>query len=897
MGSSLVIVESPTKARTIEKFLGGAFKVISSYGHVRDLPTSASEIPAAVKKEKWARIGVNIQAEFQPLYVIPDDKKKHLAQLKKLAQDADELYLATDEDREGESISWHLMEVLKPKVPVRRMVFHEITDEAIKHALNSPREIDLSLVRAQETRRIIDRLFGYLVSPLLWKKMGPRLSAGRVQSVAMRLLVERERQRIAFKSAAYWDLKALFRKQTGAGSCFEAMLAKVSGKRVAAGKDFDPLTGKLEAADDVLLLDEEGAKRLKAELLGKQAHVSAVETKPYTTRPYAPFTTSTLQQEASRKLRFPVRRTMQIAQQLYENGLITYMRTDSTQLSSEALSGARRVIERDFGKEFISPSPRTYKTMVKNAQEAHEAIRPAGADFAPPRAVKDKFGNEAFKLYELIWKRTLASQMKDSKGTRIMVDVTCGEALFKASGKTIEFAGYLRAYVEGSDDPEAELADQEIILPSLENGEPLDIGEISPLSHATQPMPRFTEGSLIKELERLGIGRPSTWATIVDLVLSRTYAFKKGTALVPTFLACALTNLMEGYFTKLVDYGFTASLEDDLDAISRGEADNIAYLKLFYYGNGHPGLQGLVAKGEEQIDPRQVCGVPIGKTNDGKDLEVRIGRWGPFLTDGETRAGLPKELPPDELTVDAAIALLQEAQKGPNILGNNPVDGMPVYLKSGRFGPYVQLGDGDGEKGRPKMASLLQGMPPESVDLNIALALLALPRTLGLNPSNQQEIIAANGRYGPYVKCGSDTRSIPADILSPLTITLEEALKLLSEPKQRGRSSAPKVLREIGVHPDTNLPLALKSGRYGPYVTDGALNASLPRGTDPSEITVELAVNLLSERAARIAADEAAGISRGRRGKRAAASKGKAKKSAPKPATQAKATRRKSSKK
>ncbi|NLF24938.1 MAG: type I DNA topoisomerase [Deltaproteobacteria bacterium] len=877
MGNSLVIVESPTKARTIEKFLDGKFTVISSYGHIRDLPTNASEIPTAVKKEKWARIGINVDDNFKPLYVIPDDKKKHITQLKKLAQNATELYLATDEDREGESISWHLVEVLKPKVPVKRMVFHEITHEAIQRALDSPRGIDFNMVRAQETRRIIDRLFGYMVSPLLWKKMAPGLSAGRVQSVAMRLLVERERQRIAFKSAAYWDLKATFQKQAQIASRFDATLARISGKRVASGKDFDPLTGKLEVKDDLILLDEGSAKRLKEELLSKPAHVSAVETKPYTTRPYAPFTTSTLQQEASRKLRFAVRRTMQVAQQLYENGLITYMRTDSTHLSDEALSGARRVIERDFGREFLPPAPRTYKTQVKNAQEAHEAIRPAGADFVSPSAVKNKLGSEAFKLYEMIWKRTLASQMKDAKGTRIMVDITCGEALFKASGKTIEFPGYLRAYVEGSDDPEAELADQEIILPNLEKGESLQVKEISALSHATQPVARFTEGSLIKELERLGIGRPSTWATIVDLVLSRTYAFKKGTALVPTFLACALTNLMEGYFTKLVDYGFTASLEDDLDAISRGEAENIAYLKLFYYGNEHLGLQGLVSQGEEQIDPRQVCGIPIGKAADGREIEVRIGRWGPFLTDGETRSGLPKELPPDELTLEAAVSLLEEAKKGPSVLGHDPDSNKPVYLKSGRFGPYVQLGDGDSGKGkeRPKMASLLQGMQPESVDLDTALALLALPRSLGINPTNQEEVIAANGRYGPYIKCGSDTRTIPTESASPLSITLDEALKLLAEPKQRGRSIASKVLKEIGVHPDSNLSLTVKSGRYGPYVTDGVLNASLPTGTDPAEVTVELAANLLSERAAKVAANAAAGITRGRKSKRGGTTKTK----------------------
>lgn len=876
MAEPLIIVESPTKARTIERLLKGGFKVVSSYGHVRDLPTRAAEIPAALKKEKWSRIGINIEADFKPLYIVPADKKKHLAKIKNLLRSASELLLATDEDREGESISWHLLEVLQPKIPFKRMVFHEITDQAIRAALSAPRGIDLNLVKAQETRRIVDRLFGYLISPLLWKKMGPRLSAGRVQSVAMRLLVERERERMRFKSATYWDIKGSFRKIGGAG--FSAQLAQIGGRRVADGKDFDPISGRPSAAKDVVFLDEAQAKDLQRRLSGLPAQVAKVELKPYTTRPYPPFVTSTLQQEAARKLRFPVRRTMQIAQQLYENGFITYMRTDSTTLSDEALRGAREVIARDFGEEYLPPAPRLYKTQVKNAQEAHEAIRPAGAEFAPPQTVKDRLGAEAFRLYELIWKRTLASQMKDARGTRIAVDVGCGDAIFRAAGKTIEFPGYLRAYVEGSDEPDAELASQEVLLPELRLGEALETEALEPQAHATQPPPRFTEGSLIKELERLGIGRPSTWATIVDLVLSRTYAFKKGTALVPTFLALALTNLMERYFPALVDYSWTASLEDELDAISRGEEENLVYLKKFYHGNGRPGLADLVSRGEAKIDPREVCGIPLGVSADGAAIEVRIGRFGPFLTDGVNRVSLPKDLPPDELTLDAALNRLAEAQKGPHCLGHTPA-GEPVYKKQGRFGPYVQLGDGGKGASKPKMAGLLPGMTPESVDLNTALALLSLPRVLGINPANQKEVTAANGRFGPYVKCGAETRSIPADGPSPLTITLAQALDLLAQPKQRGRTAKPSILKEIGRDPDSGRAIVLKSGRYGPYVTDGEVNAALPKDAEPAALDMAQAQALLMQRAERIRSDEASGIARGKKRKRAASAKSKPAKS------------------
>jgi DNA topoisomerase-1 len=878
MTKTLVIVESPTKAKTIGKFLGKDFEVLASYGHVRDLPNNAAEIPAEVKKEKWSRLGVNVEKGFEPLYIIPEQKKKRVKELKASLKEADELLLATDEDREGESISWHLLQVLNPKIPVRRLVFHEITKEAIDKALKSARDVDENLVKAQETRRIIDRLFGYSISPLLWKKVAPRLSAGRVQSVAMRLLVERERERINFRRSIFWDLKAQFSKTGSADPAdqFEAELTHVNDKRVASGKDFDSATGKLLADANVVFLEEKSAAQLRDKLISGEAKVVSIEEKPYTTRPYAPFTTSTLQQEASRKLSFAARRTMQVAQTLYENGLITYMRTDSTTLSDEALNAARTLIEHDFGSQFLYPEARIYKTKVKNAQEAHEAIRPAGAQFTSPSVVKEKFGAEAFRLYELIWQRTIASQMKDAQGTRVGVQIKSGEATFRAAGKTIEFPGFLRVYVEGTDDPDQELADREKILPKLKEGEKVDIKKLDALSHETQPPARYTEGTLIKELERRGIGRPSTWATIVDVVLSRSYAFKKGTALVPTFLATVLTTLMERYFTNLVNYDFTAKMEDDLDAISRGEEDNLAYLKKFYTGNGHPGLVDLVKNGEEKIDPREVNGIKLGEDQDGKIIEVRIGRFGPFITNGEVRSSVPDMIAPDELNVERAKSILIEAAKGPASLGNHPELNLPIYLKKGRFGPYIQLGDHkEGSEERPKMASLLPGMTPDTVTLETALKILTLPRTLGKHPENNEDVMAAAGRYGPYVKAGTETRSIPMEQMSPIDITLEQALELLKQPKRRGRATAqPSTLKEVGKHPVSELMMVIKSGRYGPYVTDGKINASLPKGLDPASLSIPDAVNLLEARAAKIEADEASGVPKKRGARGAGAARG-----------------------
>lgn len=847
----LIIVESPTKARTIAKFLGNKYTIRASNGHIRDLPNSASEIPPKLKKEAWAKIGVNVNNKFEPLYVIPREKKENVKALKAETKTASLLYLATDEDREGESISWHLVEALNPKIPYSRLVFHEITKEAIARALDAPRGINLNLVRAQETRRIVDRLFGYEVSPLLWKKMAPRLSAGRVQSVAVRLLVERERERIRFKNASYWGLKAVFSKNKGNDKSFEAELTHVGDKRVAVGKDFDPETGQLKSDGSIVLLGESEAQALQVRVMAATASVLSVEEKPYSSSPPPPFVTSTLQQEANRKLRFSAKRTMNIAQQLYENGYITYMRTDSTTLSDQAIRAARELIKREFGSEFLPANPRVYATKVKNAQEAHEAIRPAGDAFTSPAKVKDSLGVEAFKLYELIWKRTVASQMENSRGTHIGVIIEAGDAKFRASGKTIEFPGFLRAYVEGSDDPEAELADREKLLPRLSQRESLQVTKAEASEHITQPPARFTEGSLIRELERRGIGRPSTWASIVELVLSRQYAFKKGTALVPTFTAIAVVGMLEKHFANVMDYEFTARLEDDLDAIARGEAENIEYLNTFYFGNGHPGLKSLVKQGESSIDPREVCGINIGTDSEGRTIEVRIGKYGPFLTNGTQRATVPESLAPDELDSTLAVELLNNASREPESLGLDPQTGEPIFLKTGRFGPYVQRGSGSNEE-RPKMVSLLSNMSIEQIDLETALKLLSLPRTLGEHPTLGEPVVAATGKFGPYVKCDKETRSIPLDRLSPLEITLEQAVELLNQPKGKSRSSAkPTLVRELGKHPVTEAQLTIMTGRYGPYVTDGTLNASLPRGKEPKEVTMDEAMNLLEARAGR----------------------------------------------
>ena len=860
-GKSLVIVESPAKARTISRFLGKGFQVEASVGHVRDLPGGAKDLPKKYKKEPWAYLGVNIEKDFEPVYIVPQDKKKQVDKLKSALKDAESLYLATDEDREGEAISWHLQQLLNPDVPVHRLVFHEITREAIEHALESPRDIDNSLVRAQETRRILDRLYGYDVSQLLWKKVGRGLSAGRVQSVAVRLIVERERERIAFVESTYWDLEGVF--ETATGEPLPATLSAVEGRKLPSGKDFDSTTGKLKN-NDLLLLDEAAAGDLVERLSGADFRVTSVEVKPFTERPRAPFTTSTLQQEANRKLGFTARRTMQAAQKLYENGYITYMRTDSTTLSNEAVGAARDLVRSEFGDKFLHGDVRTYQGKVKNAQEAHEAIRPAGTPFRKPDEVRGQLDRDQVRLYDLIWKRTVACQMADARKQRISVTIEGGGAVFTASGTSILFEGFLRAYVEGSDDPQAELANRERILPSVSENDPLTAQQLEPKSHTTQPPARYTEASLTRTLEEKGIGRPSTYASIIETIQNRDYVYKKGNALVPSWTAFSVTRLMETHFRPLVDYEFTAQMEDYLDSISRDEADDLKYLRAFYFGeeesggddNGHGagaiGLKPRLENKVEEIDAREMAMFSLGVPEEGPHREevfVRVGKYGPFLEQAERRAPIPDGLPPDELDVDKAMELFEEAKREDEPLGTHPETGKPVYIKVGRFGPYVQMGENDDEE--KKRQSLLRGMSVDQLTFDEACQLLSLPRELGKHPESGETVLANSGRFGPYIKCGSDTRSLPADG-SPLEVTLEQALELLKQPKTRGRAAPKEPIKVFeNKSPVTENEVKVLEGRYGPYVTDGQTNASIPKGSDPKEVTFEAALDLLAERAAR----------------------------------------------
>jgi len=878
-GTCLVIVESPAKARTISKFLGRDYTIEASIGHIRDLPQGAKEIPAQYKKEEWAYLGVNVNHDFEPVYVIPQEKAQQVRKLKALLKDARELYLATDEDREGEAISWHLCEVLQPKVPVQRLVFHEITEEAIRDALKNPRQIDQHLVQAQEVRRIVDRLYGYDVSPLLWRKVRPRLSAGRVQSVAVRLIVERERQRIAFVSATFWDLLGTFAKP--GSEPFHAELVSVDGRHIPASRDFDALTGQLKNAN-LLLLDGPQVKELRERLRGAECRVANLEDKPYVTRPYPPFTTSTLQQEANRKYGFTARHTMQVAQTLYETGHITYMRTDSTTLASVAISAARQLVASQYGPEYLPSAPRVYQTKVKNAQEAHEAIRPAGHPFDFPESLRGRLSPDEFRLYDLIWKRTVASQMSDARGRRLTITIEAAGASFQASGKTIDFAGYLRAYVEGSDDPESDLADREEVLPAVSLGETLQCVDMEPKSHTTQPPNRYSEASLTRALEEMGIGRPSTYASIIDTILARDYVFKlkRSNVLVPTWTAFAVSQLLETHLPELVDYQFTADMEDELDAISRGEMGHLEYLKTFYFGNEHPGLKQLLENKVSEIDARTVCrislGKPAGEGAAAEEIFVRVGRYGPFLEQAERRASLPDKMPPDELTLEVAREMLDKAQQGEEPLGVCPDTHKPVFVKVGRFGPYVQRGLGDDEE-KPQNASLLKGMEPQDLTLETALKLLSLPRTLGAHPQSAEPVVAHNGRFGPYVKCGAETRSLPSG-LSPLDVTLEQALELLAQPKIRGGGASRKEpVQVFEASPVTGQPVRLMQGRYGPYVSDGVTNASLPRGMEMAEVTLPYALNLLKERAE-------AGPSKRALRKKASAAKSTKKKAAPKAA-------------
>ena len=872
MAKPLVIVESPAKARTLERFLGSRYAVMASVGHIRDLPQSAKEIPAAIKEKAWARFGVDLDGDFTPYYVVPADKKPNVQKLKVALRDASEVLLATDPDREGESISWHLSEVLKPKVPVRRIEFHEITEEAVKDAIDHAREINHSLVRAQESRRIVDRLYGYSLSPVLWKKVQTGLSAGRVQSVAVRLIVEREEARRAFRTSTYWDLEA---RLTGEGREFPATLVRLDDARVATGKDFDPATGALRARG-VRHLDEAAARELAAALERQLPWtVTSVEARPGVERPAPPFTTSTLTQEASRKLGYSTGRTMQIAQRLFQGveigngeieGLITYHRTDSTTLSEKALSESARVIRDMFGAEYHG-GPRQYQTKVKNAQEAHEAIRPT--DFRQtPQKLASLLDADELRLYELIWKRTMASQMKDARVLKTTVEIGAGEAIFSATGKAIEFAGFRRAYVEGSDDPLAELEDQETILPACTVGDRVYAHGVMPSGreglallgldakkHETLPPARYTEASLIKELEAAGIGRPSTYASIIQTIQNRGYVFRQGKALIPSFTAFAVTELLRQHFTDYVDVGFTAEMEEVLDAISNGERDWLDFVRSFYRGDGatHEGLETAIERKQSEIEYTTID-VGIDPAS-GLPIRVRIGRYGPFLQRGDGGEGhtasLPEDLPPADLTVEMAVDLLNAKAQGPRLLGADQATGLPVYVMNGRYGPYVQLGDvsDDRKAPKPKRASLFSGMSESTVTLDEALRLLTLPRELGKHPADGAAVIASPGRFGPYVKHGSEFRSLDSDE-QLFTVTLDEALALLAEPKKSRRrpSAAKALLKEVGKHPASGATINLYAGRYGPYVSDGTTNASLPKGQEPDQLALEQAVELLAAR-------------------------------------------------
>ena len=862
MAQALIIVESPAKARTISRFLGDDYIVESSIGHIRDLPSTATEIPKKYKKEKWARLGVDVDSDFTPLYVIPSGKKKQVDTLKKKLKQADELYLATDEDREGEAIAWHLIEVLKPKIPVKRLVFHEITRAAIEQALKNPREIDDRLVAAQEARRILDRLVGYEISPVLWRKLRPRLSAGRVQSVATRLIVAREEQRMRFVEAAFSRIEARF----GGDTEFSARLAELGGKRIALGKDFDPETGAPKN-DRVLVLDGPMANSL-ADELGKAAFtVDEVKEKPFTTRPYPPFMTSTLQQEASRKLRFNAQRTMRVAQSLYENGFITYMRTDSFTLSGEALNAARVQVRELYGDDYLPENPRVYKSKSKNAQEAHEAIRPAGEAFRTPKSLSSSLDRDQFRLYELIWKRTIASQMRDANGVKTDVRITVptgesGAAVFTTSGKVITFPGFIRAYVEGADDPRADMPDKEKILPRLATDQTLTADEVMATEHTTQPTPRYTEATLVKELESRGIGRPSTYATIIQTIQDRGYVWNKGQTLVPTFTAIAVVRLLENHLPDLVDYDFTARMEDELDAIASGDREPIPWLRDFYFGGStggggrpimHKGLQGLLTETTEGIHPREASKILIGKLATDEEVVVRIGRYGPYAQIGEegARATVPDELPPDELTVARALELIKKAEAGGRNLGAHPESGEEIFLKEGRFGPYVQLGE-NGGKAKPKMASLWPEMTTDEVTLEDAVLLLSFPKAVGPHPETGEMITSQVGRYGPYISMGKENRSLP-NHESLLTLTVDEAVELFKQPKG-GRKASATVLKDLGPHPESKEDLQVKTGRFGPYVTDGTVNATIPKGTDPEALTMEQAVELIAKREERMRA-------------------------------------------
>lgn len=837
-GTKLVIVESPTKAKTIRKFLGSNYVVESCMGHIRDLPQSAKDIPEKVKKEKWAQLGVNVDKNFEPLYCVPKDKLKVIKNLKEKLLDANELYLATDEDREGESISWHLLEVLKPSVPTKRMVFHEITKEAIQKSLTETREIDYNLVRAQEARRVLDRLVGYTISPLLWKKVAFGLSAGRVQSVAVRLVVDREKERIRFKKSAYFGLLAELEKS---GQPFDSKIMSYKGKRIATGKDFDGLTGQLLSGKDLTVLNDSAAQQILKDLQGKSWVVTEVEEKPVSRKPYAPFITSTLQQESNRKLGLSSRETMQVAQKLYEQGFITYMRTDSTNLSTEAINAARESILKKYGKEYLPTSPRSYEgKKAKGAQEAHEAIRPAGISFQDP----DDTGltGPQFKLYDLIWKRTMASQMTDARQKQVSAKLAAGDAVFSSSGTTIEFPGFLRAYVEGSDDPDADLESRDVKLPQLKVSDSLKLNKIEPTSHETKPPARFTEASLVQTMEKEGIGRPSTYASVIGTIIDRGYVRKAGSALVPTFTAMVVSKLLTNHLTQYVDLGFTSEMELSLDNIADGELNWESYLKSVYHGP--KGLRATVENQQDKINPEEARTVKL----EGMDqYEFHVGRYGAYVKSQRDGANVSASIPDSEAPADMTSAgvekLIDQKLKGADSLGSDPVTGKKIYVLNGRYGPYVQLGESDDEK--IKRGSLPPGVEPVAVDLKMALEILSMPKTLGVHPETKKDVKVGIGRFGPFILHEGDYRSVPKTE-TVFTMDLKKSLELLSQPKKgRGKASA---LKEFGQHPTHDVPVSLFNGPYGPYLKAGKANVGLPEGTTVEQLTPEIAFTLVNEK-------------------------------------------------
>ena len=859
MARALVIVESIAKATRIQGMLGPDYIVKPSIGHIRDLPKSAADIPVSVKGEKWARLGINVNDHFKPVYVVSQDRKKIVAELKAALKEVDELYLATDEDREGEAIAWHLQEVLNPKVPVKRMVFHEITPTAIAKAVSETRELDLRLVDAQEGRRFLDRLVGYEVSPVLWRAVDKARSAGRVQSVAIRLVCERERERMAFTSATWFDVTATLRAKS---ATFEATLESINGSSLATGKNFDA-SGQLDEKASVQVLSEPAATAVAGALRGADVRIVSIASTPRTQRPQPPFMTSSLQIEASRKLRFDPERTMRAAQRLYEQGWITYMRTDSTTLSDEAINAARSMAASMFGDDYVAEVPRRYDRKVKNAQEAHEAIRPAGESFRSLDEAQGQLGGDELAVYDLVWKRTIASQMVDARLTQDKVRLTTTlagitelggdvQAGLSATGLRIEFPGFRRAYVEGMDDPEAELADQERILPALSEGELVPVESAESKGHDTQPPDRYSEATLIKKLEDLGIGRPSTYASVMKTIDRRGYVWKKGKSLVPAFRAFAVVNLLQTYFADLVDYQFTAAMEDQLDEIARGTQDLEPWLQKFYFGDPSASTElaklGLehVTHEQHEFDFAAINSISLGLAPDGVDVSVRSGRYGPYLVHGEDRASIPEATEPDSLTVAAALELLA-APSNDRELGIDPGSGEPIFLKAGRYGPYVQVGEMNDPKDKPKTASLFSTMSPESITFDDAVRLLSLPRTVGTHPGDDQPVLAQNGRYGPYLTWGKETRSLE-DEDQIFTIDLPDALKLLAQPKQRGRRAAAGPLKELGEDPVTGKQVVVRSGRFGLFVTDGEVNATLRLGDTPETITLDRACELLAER-------------------------------------------------